>query len=212
MVLMAALTAGTATPEWGWRGCHGCHGCWGCHGCSGYGCHGCYGYGCYGCYGCWGYGGGYGGWGYGCYGCYGGCYGCYGGCYGYGCYGCYANGGGSKQMKPADGGGAKDQPPKPEGSSRQDGQARLIVELPENAKLYVDDHLMKSASNRRSFITPELQAGQTYFYILRAEVDRDGKTVAQSKRVTLRAGQLVETSFVNMQAESTAQADARTER
>src|SRR5262249_58724263 len=39
VVLMAALTAGTSTPSWGW-GCHGgggggCHGGWGGGGCHG---------------------------------------------------------------------------------------------------------------------------------------------------------------------------------
>src|SRR5271165_5908685 len=86
VVLMAALTTGSAAPDCHWfRGCHGGYGgCYGGHN-SWYG--GCYGGGCYGygCYGCGGYGGGYGGGytpvSYGCYGCYGGygCYGCYGG-------------------------------------------------------------------------------------------------------------------------------------
>ena len=51
VVLMAALTAGTTTPSWGW-GCHGCSGgsggCHGCHGCHG----GCWGSGYGACYGC----------------------------------------------------------------------------------------------------------------------------------------------------------------
>jgi uncharacterized protein (TIGR03000 family) len=84
-----------------------------------------------------------------------------------------------------------------------DNQARLVVALPANAKLYVDDNLTKSTSSRRSFVTPELQPGQSYFYVLRAEVDRDGKTVAQSKKVTVRAGQTVETSFLDMGTEAT---------
>jgi uncharacterized protein (TIGR03000 family) len=89
-----------------------------------------------------------------------------------------------------------------------DNQAHLVVELPANAKLYVDDHLMKSTSTRRTFVTPELQPGQTYFYVLRAEVDRDGKTVSQSKRVTVRAGQLVQASFDTTEEVTTARADA----
>src|SRR5262245_25630690 len=75
VVLMTALTAGSATPAW-----HHCGGCWGCGGC-GCCCGGCGG-GCNG--GCFGD----------CYGCFGGGYGDgYGGGYsdGYGCWGGYSN-------------------------------------------------------------------------------------------------------------------------
>ena len=75
MVLVAAMTAAPATPEWGFK--HG-----GCYGNGG----GCYGYSCGGgwggCGGCWG-GGGCHGWGFG--GCRGGWGGCHGG--GWGCHG-----------------------------------------------------------------------------------------------------------------------------
>src|SRR5438132_9838457 len=93
MVLLAAMTTTTETPDsWFRHGhCHAwssCYGCNGCYGCYGYGCNGCYGgYSCCGCYGSW-YGSGcWGGcWGY--HGCYGGynCCGCYGG-YGYSSFG-----------------------------------------------------------------------------------------------------------------------------
>jgi len=82
VVLLMAVTAGSATPDYYGGGCGTVSSCYG----GGYG-GGCYGGGCYGggCYGGGCYGVSYGG---GCYGgsCYGG--GCYGGsCYGGGCYG-----------------------------------------------------------------------------------------------------------------------------
>src|SRR5204862_4361157 len=85
VVLMAALTTGTASEGCCFRhgGCYG-----GCYG----GYNGCYGGVYAGCYGGSYYNAGCYGGSYGCYGVYG-CYGCYGGwsCYGggYGCYGGY---------------------------------------------------------------------------------------------------------------------------
>lgn len=208
MILMAAMATGAEAPDFR---CHGRNNTAGCHG----GCYGtCYGscigayygtyYGsCFGCYGS-GYGccgvsslgchGGYGLVGYATYGCHG-CYGCYG------CYGCtgYAPGytpslivPGAPTMPPA--GGDVLPAPKPSGSSEANvvPRAKLVVELPADANLYIDDQLMKTTSERRTFNTPVLDKGQTYYYELKAEVMRDGKAVTQTRRVTLRAGDLVE--------------------
>jgi uncharacterized protein (TIGR03000 family) len=84
--------------------------------------------------------------------------------------------------------------------------------LPADAKLYVDDQLMKTVSERRTFITPPLEANATYYYILRAEAVRDGKPVSESKRVVLHAGDLVRASFGNFESTSTARAEANPNR
>ncbi len=215
VVLMAALTTGSATPAWGLLGCHGCWG--GCHGCYGGG-GGCWG-GCRGGFGgCWGgCRGGYGG--YACNGCYGGgyaCYGGYGGCYGWtggGCYGCYGGWTGVSNYaptprRPVD----KLPPPKPaeEKKTSADGRARVIVELPGDAKLYVDDQLMKSTAPPRVFKTPSLEQGETYYYMLRAEVVRDGNTRSERKRVLVQAGKEVRVSFPELESVATTRAEAKT--
>lgn len=76
--------------------------------------------------------------------------------------------------------------------------AKLIIEVPADAKLFIDDLPMKTASARRVFSTPNLQPGQTYYYIVRAEVVRDGKTVSETKRVTMKAGDVIRSSFADM--------------
>jgi uncharacterized protein (TIGR03000 family) len=224
LVLMAAMTTGGSTPDCHWvgsghGGCYG--GCYGGYGgCYG-GCYGGYG-GCYGgCYGGWGNGHATGYGAYGCYGCSGAwtgwwttysCYGCYGchGCYGcYGCYGCTGYGsliGPAGPTMPGTGNGASNGGDKGTGDKKGDknenknggetsAKARLIVDLPADAKLYIDDHKMKATSSRRAFSTPNHQAGQTYYYILRAEMVREGKTVSETKRVLVRAGQEVRANF-----------------
>jgi uncharacterized protein (TIGR03000 family) len=212
IVLMAALTAGEATPNgWGHRGCvgyanhGGFAGCWGVAGC--FQCHGCHG--CYGCYGCHGFGA--------CYGaCYGVCYGGfvpYGGAMGYGwaggwglpygCYGPAGHGFHAPMMPPAMPPAPSAAPEKPKnGKGDKDGEevrlsdrARLIVSLPAEAKLYVDDQPIAGATAVRTFRTPQLASGQTYYYDLKAEVTRDGKPVTQTRRVVLRAGEVIRADF-----------------
>jgi uncharacterized protein (TIGR03000 family) len=219
LVMMAALSTGTNAPAHWFS--HGCHGCWSCFGCSGcYGnCFGCYGS-CYGgwgsCHGCWSISIGCRGGCYGCYGSYASCYGCYGscyGCYGVGCYGgashgapAYGNGawgGAPGAMPPAMDTRPAEPLPRPEKKSETGSsgtaQARLIVELPADAKLYVDDRLMRTMSAHREFHTPTLIPGQTYYYILRAEIERDGQKHMQTKQILVRAGEEVRTSFPELQ-------------
>jgi uncharacterized protein (TIGR03000 family) len=215
VVLMAALSTGASEPGWF------CHGCGrsayiNCAGCNG-GCQGCYGgYG--------GYGGGGGSY-WGCYGCWGG-YGCYASCSGswgcmgyYTCNGCYSSCAGASDyaptyvsppiyrpvpvppgaVKPA----APEVAPKPkpkdkENGDKKNGAARLIIDVPADAKLFIDDHLMKATSAERTFRTPALEPGQAYYYIVRAEVAQDGKSYREEKRVVVRAGATIRASFADL--------------
>lgn len=214
MVLMAALTTGTAMPD-----CHRC----GCYGGGWGGCYGCYG-GCYGGgYGCWGCGGG-------CFGCFGGCYGgCYGGWggyaswgggYGYGGAGMGYGGGGvypGNMMAPgaaspgtaAPAGeplglpeGDKGKGKGKNGTMLDATRAKLVVELPANAKLFIDDMPMKNVAGVRSFNTPSLESGQAYYYMVRVETVREGKTVSQTRRVIVRAGQIARADFKDMTSDA----------
>lgn len=201
MVLMAALTAGGGTPD-----CHGCCGCWG----GGWGgCYGCWG-GCYGCYGGWG----------GCYGCWGGCMGCYGGGYGgWGGYGAGAYYGAPTYpgtvypgtMAPGTAAPSGEALPYPEDTNKSkdkkegmlsSNRAKLVVEVPANSKLFIDDKLMKNASGVRSYNTPALQPGQAYYYIVRVETVRNGKPVSETRRVIVRAGQIARADFNDLQSDA----------
>jgi uncharacterized protein (TIGR03000 family) len=211
MVLMAALTTGSGAPDCWHSHSHayvaGCYGggvapnCSGVYGgsyygipCGGYGCSGSWGgYGCNGCWGCyggsWGNGWGGGGLDYNCFGCHG-CYGCYGG---FGCVG-YSPGGPAASIP--------ESIPAPHVDEKKGGtstvtpsRAKVIVQLPADAKLFVDDQPVKATQERQSFSTPQLRRGQTYFYDVRAEAIRDGKTVVETKRIIIRAGEEVTVSF-----------------
>lgn len=83
-------------------------------------------------------------------------------------------------------------------------RARVVVDLPEDARLFIDGQLMKTPSAQRTFQTPDLKDGQAYFYDLKVELDRDGQTVTQSRRVVLRPGAVVNASFAEMDVRATA--------
>jgi uncharacterized protein (TIGR03000 family) len=73
--------------------------------------------------------------------------------------------------------------------------ARLTVELPTSAKLYVDGTLVKGDTASRNFHTPDLPGGKTFYYDLKAEVEVNGKTVTEEKRVLVKAGDARSESF-----------------
>jgi uncharacterized protein (TIGR03000 family) len=177
MVLMAALSTGGDVPAWGR---HGCHGGWGgCYGCWG-GCYGCWG-GCYGCYGCW---GGYGGWGTG---------------YGY----AYAA---PIYAAPAIMTASATRIAAPMMAALPPDAARIVVDLPADARLFVDGQPTKSTASRRVLQSPGLEPGSRYSYLLRAELQRDGKKYQQTKKVAVRAGQETTASFSEPGILQTAQA------
>ncbi len=189
----------------GWSGCSGSGGCWG----SSFGaCYGCYG--CMGCYGV--YDGGSGG----CYGGYGS--GGYGGWYGYGA----ANGYGPATYPagnpmstgatvtppatgtttpptvtpPATGTPAPPAGTTPPGGSKPAGtSAKVIIEKPADATIYVDGRAVTSEGTRQTFATPDLVPGQAYYYTVRIEAVRDGKAAGETRRVIVRAGDTVQETF-----------------
>jgi uncharacterized protein (TIGR03000 family) len=84
---------------------------------------------------------------------------------------------------------------KEKGAIATPGAARVVVALPADAHLFVNGQPTKSTSDLRTFQTPELEAGETYSYLLRAEVLVDGRSQTQTKRILLRRGEEVRASF-----------------
>lgn len=191
LVLMMALSGSAEAPSFGGRGCNGCNGCNGCwasscNGCSGASCHGCNGNSCHGCRG--GFLGGLFGR-HGCNGCNGySCHGC-NGCHGAAATGCC---GGKvapaaepkKEMKEP----AKEEK-KPEGAAAA-APATLVVSLPADAKLTIDESATQATAAVRTFVTPTLEAGKDFSYSLKAEVVRNGQTLTATQNVIVRAGQV----------------------
>lgn len=68
-------------------------------------------------------------------------------------------------------------------------RAYLVVTLPEDAKLTIDDGATVSTSRTRTFVTPELQKDKEFVYNLKAQIVREGKTLTLTKQAVVRAGQ-----------------------
>jgi uncharacterized protein (TIGR03000 family) len=114
-------------------------------------------------------------------GCWSGGYGCSGYYGGYDCsgyYGGYADYGWCAPMQAA-----------------ATAPARLIVQLPADAKLFMDEQLTSSRSAERSFVTPELEPGYVYTYTVRAEIVRDGEKYVETRKVDVTAGNVSQLSF-----------------
>jgi uncharacterized protein (TIGR03000 family) len=67
--------------------------------------------------------------------------------------------------------------------------ATIVVSLPAEAKLLIDDAATTSTSNVRVFASPSLEPGKDFYYTLRGELVRDGRTLSASQIVKVRAGQ-----------------------
>jgi uncharacterized protein (TIGR03000 family) len=91
-------------------------------------------------------------------------------------------------------------PPAPKSGTSLGNGAKIIVDLPTDAKLYIDDRPIKVTSQHPIFATPNLEYGKTYYYELRAEMVKDGKTLTDSKRVVFHAGDELRESFTSLAA------------
>ncbi len=174
--IVAAMltTTAPAAPDW----------CWGFQGfgCSPY---------------AWGYGGYYCGWGGWCYpwGYCGYYYPCYGWPVAY-CYPVAAASGSSAREKALEAQirELREEQRRLEGAA---APARVVVTLPTDARLFVDDDPCPLTGARRSFDTPDLKPGVTYHYTIRVELTRSGEPVKVSKRVTVEAGKATLVEFAD---------------
>jgi uncharacterized protein (TIGR03000 family) len=74
--------------------------------------------------------------------------------------------------------------------------ARVSITLPADAKLYVDGQLTRTVDKSfRTFMTPDLEEGQEYRYVMKAEVIRDGVAQSETKTVIVKAGAVISEEF-----------------
>jgi uncharacterized protein (TIGR03000 family) len=207
VVLMMALSGGAESTDFGHRKCHGDTGC---HGRAAASCHGSR-------------GGLFAGRGHKCHGaaaapaCHGGRAACHGsrgglfhrnkGCHGgAGCagsagyVGCAGSAGcaggvvapGAVEPKAMPG---KEKIPTPPAKTELFAPATIVVSLPADARLTVDGNATRSTSDLRTFVTPALETGEEYIYTLQAEIIRDGRSVVETQRITVRGGETTNVPF-----------------
>lgn len=71
----------------------------------------------------------------------------------------------------------------------------LSVWVPTDAKIFVNGNTTSSTGSARSYVSRGLQPGASYSYEIRAEVVRDGRTLTETKQVTVVAGQKADLEF-----------------
>ena len=113
----------------------------------------------------------------------GGSYGSYGS--GGGSYGSYGSGGGSGGYHVVSNVGVA-------GVAVERRVAYMNVNVPADAKVYLQDQRMTLTGTRRRFVTPEIKDGKELVYNLKVEIERDGRTVSKTTQAAVKAGQEVE--------------------
>jgi uncharacterized protein (TIGR03000 family) len=73
--------------------------------------------------------------------------------------------------------------------------AQLVVNLPAQARLTIENQPTTATSGSRRFVSPALQPGRDYSYTLRAELVEDGTPITATKEVIVRAGETSEVTF-----------------
>jgi uncharacterized protein (TIGR03000 family) len=96
---------------------------------------------------------------------------------------------------PDAGGAGELTPPDPGDQAGVRSSATLTVNVPQDAKIFVNGVQTKSLGAERSYVSRGLQRGLNYTYEVRAEVERDGKKIEETKVVSMRAGQNSQLAF-----------------
>ncbi len=111
-----------------------------------------------------------------------GCYGCYGG---WSCYGvALPHHGYWNECPPGTPEPDRTNPKVEETPLPKELKSKVSIDVPAGAKVYVDGQLMRQ--DQRTFNTPGLVAGETYYYDLRVEIERAGEIISETQRILLR--------------------------
>jgi uncharacterized protein (TIGR03000 family) len=81
--------------------------------------------------------------------------------------------------------------------SSSSNRAKLFVEIPANASLFIDGKPFAVSDGFGTFVTPELESDKTYSYLLKIEMDHNGTKVVDTKKVVLKAGDRITKSFID---------------
>lgn len=83
----------------------------------------------------------------------------------------------------------------------QDAAATIVVTVPEDARILIEGKLTKQTGTSRTFVSPPLRAGGSYSYEVTVEIDRDGRTLSQTRNVAIRPGETTRVDLSSFVAE-----------
>lgn len=85
-------------------------------------------------------------------------------------------------------------------AERELDRATITVEVPSGASFVVNDKEIQVPPVNPVFVTPRLEPGKDFFYDCKVTVSRDGKNVTKTKRIKVRAGELIRINYDDMEA------------
>jgi uncharacterized protein (TIGR03000 family) len=112
----------------------------------------------------------------------------------------------------------KDEPKKAEPKkSKTDGgrqaRATVVLSVPAGATVTVEGQTLKSSGSEKTFLSPELEPGREFVYVVRAAMEVSGKEEVETKQVKVTAGETsrisFETLFAKVEAASRSVADGK---
>lgn len=74
--------------------------------------------------------------------------------------------------------------------------AEIIVNVPDDAEVWIEGVKMKQTGPRRRFVSPTLSPGVSYAYEIRATWTQDGRKVTDSNQVTVHGGDRASLTFI----------------
>lgn len=78
--------------------------------------------------------------------------------------------------------------------------ALLLVKVPAEAKVFINDQLTVSTGADREYVSRDLLSGPQYKFVVRAEFVHNGRTASENKTVQLTAGQTANLDFTQGEA------------
>jgi uncharacterized protein (TIGR03000 family) len=78
-----------------------------------------------------------------------------------------------------------------------DRVAQIVVEVPADAEVWIEDQKTQQGGTSRAFVSPPLERNQLYEYRVRARWKEQGQTVEQTQRINVLAGERPTVVFPN---------------
>jgi len=73
----------------------------------------------------------------------------------------------------------------------------INVTVPAGAEIWFDGAKTNQTATHRLFMSPPLVPGREYAYEVQVQWKKDGREVAQTRRLTVHAGEVINLSFVS---------------
>jgi len=74
-------------------------------------------------------------------------------------------------------------------------RGKLIVTVPDGARLYLNNSIVATPAKEQLFDTPVLADGDVHRFTVSVKQDRDGKTYAETREIDLKAGEVIRLSL-----------------